>query len=424
LDIIQIQSDDIKEISQFILQQNPQNIRQLVHQNPVDENILTKIKNNQIKIKDLLIDSEDGFYGIEVSSTSSVLKQFNLSESDWKQLSKKQKIYFYNRNRSTMINNKRTKEFDISFYEPSDISQYKLNACTKYLSQNRSNLRRPKRDNLFRGNKILVNRTGIKLEATFSNDYIYFSSSVLCFKPKTENDLYILLALINSNLINYIINKYFRKRSNDSFPKINKNDILDFNIPEFKNNEKFDEIKKIVKRIIVLNNSNNNEKINIIDIEKAKINMLIYDIYNLTFYERQKIEDSFIDKNLEANRSNLDKYREKFVKILKYYISEEKILSSKCYIFDDLPINIAIIEFTLNEMCEENPKPQKISKYTLIEIFNNIGIKNVLSLRDRIYTKNSIYIIKEFKKINWTISKAFEDANIELGKIFNEQRDM
>jgi hypothetical protein len=152
--------------------------------------------------------------------------------------------------------------------------------------------------------------------------------------------------------------------------------------------------------------------------------MLIYDIYNLTFYERQKIEDSFIDKNLEANRSNLDKYREKFVKILKYYISEEKILSSKCYIFDDLPINIAIIEFTLNEMCEENPKPQKISKYTLIEIFNNIGIKNVLSLRDRIYTKNSIYIIKEFKKINWTISKAFEDANIELGKIFNEQRDM
>ncbi|TAL70115.1 MAG: hypothetical protein EPN82_05750 [Bacteroidetes bacterium] len=418
LDIINIQNDDIINVKQILLKENPEKFRISTLNNIIDLNIITKIENSQIKLKDYISkDSEEyGYYGIEIADKEKVINEFKLDIKTWNLKTQSEKRLYYKKYKEKYTSKIQTFDFEIPFYIPENIKQYFINKPDCYCKKDRIHFRRPKKDNLFESNKILITRTGISLNAAHSDKLIYFSSSIICLKPIQNSNINILLAIINSKLINYYINEIKRKRSDDSFPKINIDDILDLPLPkniELVNNKMLDSLIEILK----VPNSDKNKIM-------VKLNEIIYKLYELTYYERQRVEDYFIENNKEVTEKEIIDYCNKFTDIFSNYINKGCSIISEYYLPQNLPLKLIAVKFSILRegiiSMIKKPSPKKVVNYSIMELFNNLKTTNIISIRERVYSSDSIYIIKDNKKIHWSKSKAFEDVNQELERLLNE----
>ena len=144
---------------------------------------------------------------------------------------------------------------------------------------------------------------------------------------------------------------------------------------------------------------------------------MIYDAYGIGIIERQRINDFFIKDKEFVNTNDLENYAKEFCEYLSDNVKQDIVIKFDIYDEKSLVKGISIVKIYFGKKGEEYPESKKVSRYLLLEILDNVTKTNILTLRERIYGVNTIYIIKDNLKKSWTLTKAGEDSISELNKI-------
>ncbi|MBV7270676.1 hypothetical protein, partial [Winogradskyella luteola] len=147
---------------------------------------------------------------------------------------------------------------------------------------------------------------------------------------------------------------------------------------------------------------------------KEKLNSLIFDLYELSYNEKQRIKDSLIKKATVKN-SSIGKYQEQLKLTLKPFFKNP--LNQDFYHYKDF--SLLVFDVFLNSSEKNSQTSKKVSKYTLNEIFKNDVTENFLASQEMIYGEDCIYILKKDDNTNWTETKAFEDGREILKRLLN-----
>ena len=169
-----------------------------------------------------------------------------------------------------------------------DVSRWMINwdikEYDKYLSYT-SKLHRPREERLFVSKKkILFPRRATKIMATIDTDKFYaLNTAYICLMNNNTYEMEYLLAILNSNLIEYIYNQLFMGWQ-ITIPAIESMPIAKVG----KNIQ--NKIIEIVQSIIYDKKHNKNADISV---KEEQLNVLIYSAFGLTDSEIKIIEQSF-----------------------------------------------------------------------------------------------------------------------------------
>ena len=205
-------------------------------------------------------------------------------------------------------------------------------------------------------------------------------------------------AIINSDIINYFINLVHRKRSTSSYPKIGYNAIKNIPIPKELDEKLVSEISEISKQLTEGELKYEGET-------KDKLNELIYDLYDLDYLERQRIKDFFTEDKQQIDFKN---YKETLFYTLEMYFKNKPII--EYYPDDKFGFDLSVVAIYFNNKEREYPTAKKTLNYIISEEILKNTKENFLVLREKIITKDCIYIIKSNKFKNWSETKAYEDG--------------
>jgi hypothetical protein len=170
--------------------------------------------------------------------------------------------------------------------EGKNLNRYSIVWDNKWLSYG-DWLAAPREKRFFEGSRILFREVpgkGKRIQASITDELYYYGHSISPFKPfeKNKNDLKYLLGIVNSKLVSWYGKYTLSNFGKDIFPKLNPNDIKELPIP--KNLGKYDEITKLVDRILDQIPSSSGDKL------EVKIDRLVYQAYGLTEEEIKIVE--------------------------------------------------------------------------------------------------------------------------------------
>jgi type I restriction-modification system DNA methylase subunit len=187
---------------------------------------------------------------------------------------------------------------DVKFLIGSDIDRYQIKGH-HYLKLGAKGINY-KEPELYKGEKILVRKTGLGINAVLDeNNYVI--QVIYLFKPKKEDvNLHYILGILNSKLMNLYYFSKFGQKERKVFPHLTQGKILQLPIKFVKENEKaltskVDEMLNLYAKLNQLGNKktdeNNkiSEEINKID---AQIDDLVYKIYGITEEEKKVIKEN------------------------------------------------------------------------------------------------------------------------------------
>jgi len=137
------------------------------------------------------------------------------------------------------------------------------------------------------------------------------------------------------------------------------------------------------------------------------LNELIYDLYDLSFTERQRIKDFFSEKK-NVSKDDFEEYKQTLRNVFELYFENKPLIAD--YQDDKFGFDLSVVAIYFNQSEEKQPTAKKTLTYIIgEEILKNTG-ENFLVLREKIIGKDCIYITKSNKYQNWTKTKAFEDG--------------
>lgn len=359
--------------------------------------IITVIKGSKSKINN----------GLQIVGKEQIISEFGLTEKEYIKLDRSQRQAYSQKFKNNYTSKFRTKQFPYPFIEAKDLIEFKLKNIRYYLGDI-SNFHRTRNQNIYLFPKILINRTGKKLVSAVCNYKIYYNFDVYSIFLIDNSDLYFYSALINSSLLNYLVDYNYRKRLNSSFPKIGHEAILNLPLPKNPNSI-------IVKQISDLSQKITEGKFEYSDKEND-LNELISELYELSYWEKQRIEDYFLPKErIGKKRTALKKYKSTLYELLEFYLKNSIIIDETSTDF-----NLKVVKISLSNN-SNTPKANKAKKFILNEIFEQNPNENFLASQEKIYGKDCVFILKEDLNINWTETKAYEDAQDILKRlIFKE----
>ena len=266
------------------------------------------------------------------------------------------------------------------------------------------------------GEKILCPRiVGKELRAIYFPGKIYFSFDVYVLKLQ-DNELYhLILPILNSKLIDYYLLIKERKRIKGSYPKITMDGLKDIPIPKFLHNNP-------MHQIIVLSKELTAGKIKYENV-KAELDEYIFDLYNLSIIERNRIKDFYIGEKERIDAQNIVEYCTVFYKVLKNFLQEGIELSFEFFIESALGIPFAGTKVSFSQLRTDiqitDPSIKQVVTYLFTEFIERMDNRNILSLKERIYSQDCIYIIKDTYRRSWSQTKALEDAQAEIERLCN-----
>lgn len=169
------------------------------------------------------------------------------------------------------------------------VSKYHIKWKEGYLKYG-INLAAPRETNLFKGERILVQRIFSKavLDAAFTDKNYVCNTDVITLKPKQKIDCRLFLAIVVSKLsANFVRSKNVNLDRN-VYPKINTNTLSTLPIPDI---EKVDESLKneiinLVQKVIDLKKDPNSVTL----LHENKIDQLVYELYGLSEEEIKIVE--------------------------------------------------------------------------------------------------------------------------------------
>lgn len=398
-ELLIIQEDKVIQIAQKQLLDKQIRLRDFLVGNNFDYNLYLKL-NNQKKISDLILHTKGKHFireGLKVVGQKAVSKEYEISKDEWSNLNRTKQLEYYEKFKKENISNTRTLEFPYKLLKPINIDNFRACKTSLFLREDISNFERGRDPEIFLGDKIIFNRTGSRIKALYSNQKIYFDFDIHVLKLNDKNLYYLITAILNSRLINYYIDLFFRKRIMGSYPKIGNNDILTLPVPEELNQGIIHQISDISKNLT-------DEKYKYSEKEQ-ELNELIYDLYELTYWEKQRVKDYFLPKaKIGRKRNALEVYKNTLKEIMSFYSENPTTIKESSTGFNLIVVKISFANSS------NNPKANKTKMYLLNEIFEQNPGANFLASQEKIFGIDCVYIIKEDINTNWTETKAFEDG--------------
>lgn len=160
-----------------------------------------------------------------------------------------------------------------------DIERYLIKDPHLYLNYG-SHLACPRKPEIFEQPKLLIREAGARITATYDEDNYYIMSSLYnAILIDDSYDLKYLLGLLNSKLMQYIMNKLTFEKTKGAFTKAKIYHY--YNLP-IKKTDGQRVIAKLVNEILTQNQNGNKGKIEQME---NKIDYLVYHLYGLTYDE-------------------------------------------------------------------------------------------------------------------------------------------
>ena len=165
----------------------------------------------------------------------------------------------------------------------SDINRYINNwDGTRWLKYG-SNLAAPRKEIIFNNPKIVIRQTGDTLIATFDDKKFICLKNTHVINQKSDTDLKFILALINSNVLNYYF-QYLNPETGEALAEVKKETVEKLPIRKAKDQKPF---IHIVDKILSLKEKN--PEANTKKLEKH-LNEMVYKLYELTDEEIKIVE--------------------------------------------------------------------------------------------------------------------------------------
>lgn len=398
-ELLIIQEDKIIKIYQEELANRMARLRDFLVGNEYDNLLIKNLSNANSLVDYIFVENDDFFLhrGIEIVGFEEVEKEFQVNKDSWKLFSQKQKNEYYEKFKNKYSTKKQTKEFIVPFVKPGNIEKFKISSYNSYLGNNISMFHRPRKKELYEGKRIIWSRIGKSLKAVYLDDFIYFDFDLYVLKLTNENYYNLIVAILNSDLTNYFSNIHLKKRIDGSFPKIGIEDIKRIPIPSELDDNLVEKISNISKNL-----SNGTY---VYSDKEQELNELIFDLYELSFWEKQRVKDYFLPKSrIGRKRNALAGYNNTLKEIIGFYFESPIIIEETSTDF-----NLIIVKLSFGNS-SISPQVTKTKKYLLSEIFEQNPNANFLASQEKIYGKDCVYIIKEDINKNWTETKAFEDG--------------
>lgn len=308
----------------------------------------------------------------------------------------------------------KTDKFCFPYIKTKDLSKFIINTSKfeLYLPYDISKLERSRTDEILKDDRILLSRTSNVFKAMYidkNKNYRLYPTAHINILKLNNSDYRFYTSILNSKLVEFYLKVKFWHRQKSGFPRINESAIPQIPIPINKNSE-------LVKKIEKLSKQFTNGEVDFKEKEN-EFNELIYDLYGIGIIEKQRINDFFIKDKEVVKKKDLENYTQEFCEYLSDSIKQDTVIHTDIYDEKSLVKGICIIKIYFGKKGEEYPKSKKSSRYLLLELLKDVSKTNILTLRERIYGENTIYIIKDNLKKSWTLTKAGEDAVSELNKI-------
>jgi len=372
--------------------------------NEFDLQLLDKLLNLNKLNKHLLKDNSRGLEGIQ---NNKLREYFNINEIDFNRLQKKQKTKLQEQfAKERYLHIEKDNFNNIPYiYNTNNIKPFSVVNFDGFLNENninKSNFKRIQKKEIFTGNKIVLNRFGNKINAHYINYYCYFSTYFYVLKLNNDNLYPIITAILNSDLINYFLTQHYRMRVNGNYTNLDTKAIKNIPIPKDFDNDIFNEISKLSQQLTI-------GELYYENTTKEKLNELIYDLYDLSYLERQRIKDFFVSKRV-VNLTDMEKYKETLSYTLEMYFENMPKIEYSINLKLDFDTLVVGIFFNKDE---EMPKTEKVLKYEVNKIMQQTN-NDLVAMRGFLIGKDCIYIFKNRQLKNWTETKAYEDGKLIL----------
>ncbi len=347
--------------------------------------------------------------GLQIVGKEQLINEFDISEEKYKTLSKDERRYFSDKFKAKYTRKEQDKLYPTPIVYPRNLKPYKIEYLDTFVGEI-SNFQRTRIPEIYAIPKILINRVGSKLKAAFIKEKIYYNFDIYSIFPE-KNDLgYLFTAIINSQLINYFNDFVHRKRLGSSFTKIGYDAIKEIPIPKDLDSDLVDEISKISQDL-------SNGSYEYSEIISDKLNDLIFNLYELSYLEKQKIKDYFLtSKRVTKSKNEIGKYKEALKSSIDIFLKNQVVFDEEY----NKGLGLVVIKIKLNN----SPKPpntKQVGLYILNEIFEQNPQENFLASREKIWGEDCVYIIKQDINTNWTETKAYEDGQEILKRLIKHE---
>lgn len=417
-EIIILKKQDFVSIPIRKLRDRTARFRDFLYGDNSDLKLIKKLSTNTyIRLEVLILKNNNGVpyihEGMKLVGEKSICDKYGIKNALWKSYTEEKKSSLREQFKREISSVNQNNDFIVPYISPSNIEEYYINGQERFMPDTLPNCERPRNPDIYVGEKILWNRTGSTLKAAFCNYKLYYDFDIHVIKLENPSLYPIITAILNSNLVKYYSKIMLRKREGGSYPKINNADLLSLPIP-------FSFDARIVG---LIENAIGDLKHNQPSSTKELLNKLVYELYELTPIEQQRITDFLINGKQELSDMILDRYCRVFYQTIRLQLRAKVCFS---YFYNtNIPLNLVGVKVTfLSDSLDTNkvniPTFPNISKITISfneDLLKDIGNDVVISFTDRVYSNDSVYILKDKDIKNWTETAAYDDAINELEKI-------
>lgn len=302
-------------------------------------------------------------------------------------------------------------EHSIPFITPTQLKRLHVDKIEAYCREDISNFHRPRNQFIYTGEKILFTRTGGEIRAVYSDKKVYFNTDIYAIKLKDSKLYYTIACCLNSDLINFYSQVKLRKRVDSAFSKLNSSDYENLPVPKYFNTIIVEQLNALSKGILKGDYS--------FEDKKNEINELVFDLYDLDYIEKQRISDFFISKKPVVMKDVFEGYCSVFFKTFRKRLKTGIVKMDYSY-NPNLPLDISGVKITFGENNGKSPKIDKVQLSINYQLLKQVGSSVLISLKERIYSEDSIFIIKDTNPKSWTKSAAYDDAKVEIEKLLQK----
>ncbi len=238
-----------------------------------------------------------------------------------------------------------------------------------------------------------------------------------------DYDYRLMLSFFNSFLISYFLYFSSAQIGKGTWNMLHKNEIESVPIPS----ENSISIKH-KKRLIALSEKifetgyANQEVL-------TEIDEIIFNIYHLKEFEKQRVRDFFnirnrTAKNVFVTNKDLQKYVDRFRNVFSFILQDDKYLNAHGYTSSAIGSGICFILTDKKEKQENVDITNVKDLKTLTAIVDRKSLEDVdknkllKQKKVKLYDKKEFAIIKSNQFKDWTETEAIKDANEEMGLFF------
>lgn len=230
----------------------------------------------------------------------------------------------------------------------------------------------------------------------------------------------IILGFLNSSLISYFLFHNSAQIGKGTYNMLNANELENIPIPskEFLSSDLFIMLLKVTEKALKLNQAP--QKL------LTELNEIVFNIYNLKEYEKQRIRDFFNieerknQNSLIVNNNDFYRYGERFRRVFKFILRDDKFLNAEAFFSPTFGacITFSIVDIELGVEKIHSSRGSVLPKIinSTANAYLKIAEKEKIIKQEKLklYTEKTFTIVKSNYYQDWTETEAIIDSKEEI----------